>query len=118
MVDDIDRVTSEMSKALGLPIGGFSEDGFALGAGRVVAKALRTALRPIEKENGRTGEEIRVGMIVKANDWGRKLAGLPLEVELTDARGLVLRRDKVKLSASGFEELRHATLDTAPTAPC
>ncbi len=63
----------------------------------------------------RPGEEIRAGMIVKSADWGAKLAGVPLEVELTDARGLTLRAEKIKLSASGFEELRHTTQETAPT---
>jgi uncharacterized protein YfaS (alpha-2-macroglobulin family) len=63
----------------------------------------------------RPGEEIRFGMIVKAADWTRKLAGVPLEAELTDARGLVIRRERIRLSAAGFEELRYTTLDTAPT---
>ncbi len=63
----------------------------------------------------RPGEEIRVGMIVKATDWATRIAGAPLEYELTDARGLVLRKDKIKLSSSGFEEVRHATQDTSPT---
>jgi uncharacterized protein YfaS (alpha-2-macroglobulin family) len=63
----------------------------------------------------RPGEEIRVGMIVKASDWATKIAGAPLELELTDARGLVLRKDKIKLSQSGFEEVRHATQGTSPT---
>ncbi|MEQ1774492.1 MAG: MG2 domain-containing protein [Burkholderiales bacterium] len=63
----------------------------------------------------RPGEEIRVGMIVKSADWATRIAGAPLEYELTDARGLVLRKDKIKLSQSGFEEVRHATQDTSPT---
>ena len=63
----------------------------------------------------RPGEEIRFGMIVKAVDWTKKLAGIPLEAELLDARGLTIRRDRVRLSASGFEEIRHTTLDVAPT---
>ncbi|MEY3200528.1 MAG: hypothetical protein RIR70_78, partial [Pseudomonadota bacterium] len=63
----------------------------------------------------RPGEEIRVGMIVKAADWGVQTAGVPLEYEVTDARGLAVRREKIKLSASGFEELRHTTQDTSPT---
>jgi uncharacterized protein YfaS (alpha-2-macroglobulin family) len=63
----------------------------------------------------RPGEEIRAGMIVKAADWAAKIAGAPLELEVTDARGLVLRKDKIKLSQSGFEEVRHATQDTSPT---
>ncbi len=63
----------------------------------------------------RPGEEIRVGMIVKAADWSGRIAGAPLEYEVTDSRGLVLRKDKIKLSPSGFEEVRHATQDTSPT---
>jgi len=63
----------------------------------------------------RPGEEIRVGMIVKAADWTRPLAGLPLEVEISDARGLPLRAEKIKLTPSGFEEFRHTTFETAPT---
>ncbi len=62
----------------------------------------------------RPGEEIHIGMIVRTADWTLPINGLPLEVELTDARGLVLRLDKIRLSVSGFEELRHTTLDTAP----
>ena len=58
----------------------------------------------------RPGDEIHVGMIVKAADWGKdgtaSLAGLPLETEVTDARGLVVRREKIKLAAGGFEEVR------------
>ncbi|MBK9607277.1 MAG: alpha-2-macroglobulin [Betaproteobacteria bacterium] len=63
----------------------------------------------------RPGEEIRIGMIVKATDWTRKLAGIPLEAELLDARGLAIKRERLRLSPSGFEALRHTTQDTAPT---
>jgi len=62
----------------------------------------------------RPGEEIRIGMIVRATDWAQSVVGLPLELEVIDARGLTVRRDKVALPESGFGELRHATLDTAP----
>ena len=34
---------------------------------------------------------------------------------LLDARGLVVRKENLKLSASGFEELRHTTPEVAPT---
>ncbi|MCL2789931.1 MAG: alpha-2-macroglobulin [Desulfobulbus sp.] len=63
----------------------------------------------------RPGEEIRVGMIVRANDWAQPVAGLPLELEVVDARGLTVRRDTITLPENGFGELRHPTLDTAPT---
>ncbi|MCL1825264.1 MAG: alpha-2-macroglobulin [Betaproteobacteria bacterium] len=62
----------------------------------------------------RPGEEIRVGMLVRAANWTKSVAGIPLELEVIDARGLTVRRDKITMSESGFGELRHPTLDTAP----
>ncbi|MEP7181937.1 MAG: alpha-2-macroglobulin [Betaproteobacteria bacterium] len=67
----------------------------------------------------RPGDTFHIGMIVKAADWTRpqakSLAGLPLEAEVLDARGLVVKRERIKLAAGGFNELAHTTLDTAPT---
>lgn len=62
----------------------------------------------------RPGDEIRVGLIVKTADWGRKLAGVPLEAEIVDPRGQVVRREKLKLSSTGLEELKYKTLDSSP----
>ena len=62
----------------------------------------------------RPGEEIRIGMIVRPADWTQPVARVPLELEVIDARGLTVRRDKIMLPESGFDELRHATLATAP----
>ena len=61
----------------------------------------------------RPGEEIRVGAIVKSQDWKLPLAGLPLRVEVLDPRGIAVKRDTLRLSAAGFEELRYTTFDTA-----
>ena len=36
----------------------------------------------------RPGETMHIGAIVKASDWARPLAGVPLEAEVLDARGL------------------------------
>ncbi len=63
----------------------------------------------------RPGDEIRVGLIVKPRDWKQSLAGVPLEVTVEDARGLVVKKDKIRLSESGFEEIRHSTQDASPT---
>ena len=63
----------------------------------------------------RPGEEIRVGMIVKPSNWTTQLEGAPLEVEVLDARGLAVKKQKIKLSAAGFEEILHTTQDTSPT---
>lgn len=63
----------------------------------------------------RPGDTIIVGAIVKSAGWQSNLKGIPLEAVVMDARGLVVKREKIRLSASGFEEVRYATLDTAST---
>ena len=63
----------------------------------------------------RPGETMKIGMIVKTADWGNQAAGLPLEAEVLDARGLVVKRERIKLPAGGFTELSHATQETSPT---
>ncbi|MBK6972546.1 MAG: alpha-2-macroglobulin [Sterolibacteriaceae bacterium] len=79
----------------------------------------------------RPGDTFHIGMVVKAASWGqnggkngsqnggkdgaKSLAGLPLESEVLDARGLVVKREKIRLAAGGFNELAHTTLDSSPT---
>lgn len=63
----------------------------------------------------RPGEEIRVGVVVKGSDWTQPLAGVPLELSVTDPRGLEVLKRRIRLSASGFEELKHATDEASPT---
>jgi uncharacterized protein YfaS (alpha-2-macroglobulin family) len=61
----------------------------------------------------RPGDEIRAAAIIKTQDWRRLPAGLPIRVEITDPRGLAVKRDLLHLSAAGFEELRYQTHATA-----
>jgi uncharacterized protein YfaS (alpha-2-macroglobulin family) len=63
----------------------------------------------------RPGDEFRIGMIVKSGDWKGDLGAIPLEAEVSDARGLVVVKRKLKLSPAGFEEMRYRTRDTSPT---
>jgi uncharacterized protein YfaS (alpha-2-macroglobulin family) len=63
----------------------------------------------------RPGETMHIGMIVKAADWQKTLAGVPLEAEVLDARGLTVKRERLRLAAGGFAELTHATLAASPT---
>ncbi|HEX7919107.1 MAG TPA: MG2 domain-containing protein, partial [Gemmatimonadales bacterium] len=63
----------------------------------------------------RPGDSLHVGIIVKPANWSASLAGIPLEAVLTDARGLEVKRSRIRLSAAGFEELTYGTALTSPT---
>ena len=63
----------------------------------------------------RPGDTMNIGIVAKSTNWAQKLADLPVEVEVIDARGLTVRRDKLKLGASGMAEFSHTTQDVSPT---
>ena len=63
----------------------------------------------------RPGDTVHIGMIAKTAGWSKDLVGIPLESEVLDARGLIVKRERFKLSAGGFVELSYTTVDTAPT---
>lgn len=63
----------------------------------------------------RPGDTMNIGILAKSTNWGQKLSDLPVEVEVVDARGLVIRRDKLKLGSGGMAEFSHTTQDTSPT---
>lgn len=63
----------------------------------------------------RPGDEFHVAMVVKSADWKRPLAGIPLETAITDARGLEVKKQKIILTSTGFEEIAYRTEETAPT---
>lgn len=63
----------------------------------------------------RPGEEIRIGAVVRTQDWSALPPGLPLLLEVTDPRGQVVRKDRLPLSDAGFEEIRHPTPANSPT---
>lgn len=63
----------------------------------------------------RPGDSINIGMIAKSQGWAQKLNDLPVEMEVIDARGLVVRRDKLKLGVGGMAEYSFTTQDTSPT---
>lgn len=63
----------------------------------------------------RPGDKFNIGMIIRSSDWKKELNGLPLEVIVKDARGLTVKKQKIKLSTSGFEEINYKTELTSPT---
>lgn len=85
--------------------------------GEVLAGATDRLSAFLFSERGlyRPGDEFHIGIIVKAADWKTKLAGIPLEAAITDARGLEVKKQKISLPASGFEEIKYQTEETSPT---
>jgi uncharacterized protein YfaS (alpha-2-macroglobulin family) len=63
----------------------------------------------------RPGETAHIGMITRTADWQSSATSLPLDVEITDARGNIVQRNKVKLSQAAFDEITFSTQATAPT---
>jgi alpha-2-macroglobulin len=63
----------------------------------------------------RPGEEIRAAAIVRSQDWSGNLERLPLRLEVTDPRGIVVRRETYLAGAAGFGEILHPTKETSPT---
>jgi uncharacterized protein YfaS (alpha-2-macroglobulin family) len=63
----------------------------------------------------RPGDEFNIGMIVKAGDWKRNINGTPLEVSISDSRGLEIFKKRFKLNYSGFDEIKYKTESSSPT---
>ncbi len=63
----------------------------------------------------RPGEEIRVGAIVRSQDWQRKFDGIPLRLEITDPRGTLIRRETFAPGPAGFGEIKQPTRANWPT---
>jgi uncharacterized protein YfaS (alpha-2-macroglobulin family) len=63
----------------------------------------------------RPGDLFHVGMIVRAADWARSPAGVPLQAEIVDPRGVTVKRQSVAVDAAGFTALDYTPPETAPT---
>ncbi|MDS0794573.1 alpha-2-macroglobulin [Burkholderia pseudomultivorans] len=63
----------------------------------------------------RPGDPFHIGLIVRAASWARSPAGVPLQAEIVDSRGITVERKPVSVDATGFTELDYTTAETAPT---
>jgi uncharacterized protein YfaS (alpha-2-macroglobulin family) len=63
----------------------------------------------------RPGETTHLGVITRTADWNGALTGLPLNVEISDPRGMVVSRRELKLSAASFDEITFTSQPGAPT---
>lgn len=57
----------------------------------------------------RPGDEVRLGMIVRAPDWKRPLSGVPIRLSVRDARGTEIKKTQLKLSPQAFETFSFQT---------
>jgi uncharacterized protein YfaS (alpha-2-macroglobulin family) len=63
----------------------------------------------------RPGETAHIGMIVKARDWSKKAAGLPLVLEVTNPHGQTVNKQVLHLSDEGLMAADFAPSETAAT---
>jgi uncharacterized protein YfaS (alpha-2-macroglobulin family) len=63
----------------------------------------------------RPGEQIRIGAIVRRQNWSGSLDGVPLRLEITDPRGVVIRRETFTPGPAGFGEILQDTQVSSPT---
>ncbi|HZE13694.1 MAG TPA: MG2 domain-containing protein, partial [Chthoniobacterales bacterium] len=63
----------------------------------------------------RPGDEMHIAFVIKQRNWLGKLAGLPIETEVVDARNLKVQTKKVALPPSGFAEVTYKTAYESPT---
>ncbi len=63
----------------------------------------------------RPGDEVRLGLIIKAGDWNINLERTPLEYRVVDPKGTEIFNQRIALSRAGFEEIKFSTQDWSPT---
>lgn len=63
----------------------------------------------------RPGETVHIGLITRTADWQGSLQGVPLEVEITDPRGMPVMKKTYPLDASGFITLDYKSRETSAT---
>ncbi|MET0659394.1 MAG: alpha-2-macroglobulin [Steroidobacteraceae bacterium] len=63
----------------------------------------------------RPGEQIRIGAIVRSQNWSGSLDGVPLRLEIADPRGVVIRRETFTPGPAGFGEILQDTQVSAAT---
>ena len=63
----------------------------------------------------RPGDLFHIGMIVRTASWAKSPAGIPLQAEIVDPRGITVKKMPVSVDASGFTELAYTPSETAPT---
>ena len=53
----------------------------------------------------RPGETAHIGFILRAADWQKSIAGIPVEIEISDPRGIVALNARKAVTLSGFDTI-------------
>ncbi|WP_395745075.1 alpha-2-macroglobulin [Prosthecobacter sp.] len=88
---------------------------FDIGGALASEKEALEAFLFTERGVYRPGDAIHVGAVLKRRDWAPGLAGLPLEMDLVNAKDEVIDTQKVVLSADGFIDVKMKTDESDPT---
>ncbi len=89
---------------------------FDVGGVRTRGKpAALTAFAFTDRGLYRPGETAHLVTLVRAVDWSHSVTQVPLELTVVDPRGLVVKRQKVKLDAFGYVSLDFTPEESAPT---
>ncbi|MES1196390.1 MAG: MG2 domain-containing protein, partial [Steroidobacter sp.] len=62
----------------------------------------------------RPGENIHIADIIRSQNWGRSLSGIPLMLEVNDPRGTTIRREVFTNNGTGFNEISQDTKLSSP----
>ncbi|NCC93990.1 MAG: alpha-2-macroglobulin family protein, partial [Opitutae bacterium] len=63
----------------------------------------------------RPGETVHIGAILRTADWRQALAGMPVEIVITDPRGMVVLDERRATTTSGFDAIDFTTGPNAAT---
>lgn len=63
----------------------------------------------------RPGDLFHVGLIVRTANWAQNAVGVPLQAEIVDPRGVIVKKIPLSVDMSGFTELSYTTAETSPT---
>ena len=63
----------------------------------------------------RPGDLMHIGIVVRTANWAQSPAGVPLQAEIVDARGLTVKKMPVSVDATGFTAIDYTTTEAAPT---
>ncbi len=63
----------------------------------------------------RPGDEMRLGTIVRSEDWKARLSMVPVEILINDPKGVIVHKERRYIEPPGLAEIKYQTYETSPT---